>query len=256
MSDSSIIEARLSVLERRLSEIQSRLQKSESTQTFKIEAGIVSIEEAPIKNATISAASDECITANREAIVDNATRSKHGGFLSPGMNTDAYKAKDDDAVSHSERYDELHSWKVKADAYIAANRDAAFESAMRSVGKYDEMQLRRMGRRRNEMLDNIADLLTPREGYRGRDFDMRKLGRALGQMQALAELQALIEVNERGLEAKEKILEELNHPPFKKFPIPEGWGAPCVDYVRQCLYRTAGYPSLNWPLNGGSIAGV
>lgn len=64
MSDSSIIEARLGALENRLSEVQARLQKSESTQTFKIEAGKVFIEEAPIKNAAISAASDECIASN------------------------------------------------------------------------------------------------------------------------------------------------------------------------------------------------
>lgn len=217
MSDNSSIEARLSVLERTLSEVQARLQKSESTQTFKIEAGKVFIEEAPIRNAGINAASDECIAANSEAIIENATRSKNGGFLSPDVN--------------------------------AVNAHA---------GKYDEMQLRKMARRRDEIIDSIADYLTPRRGssYWGRDFDMRQLGRVLGQMQALAELQALIEVNDRGLEAKEKILEELNHPPFKKFPVPEGWGAPCVDYVRQCLYRTEGYQSLNWPLNGGSVAGV
>ncbi|OIV46952.1 hypothetical protein BK025_07885 [Sodalis sp. TME1] len=176
------------------------MQKCESTPPLKIEAGKVFIEEAPIKNAAISAASDAGIAANREAILENA-----------------------------------------------ANAHA---------GKYDEMQLRKIARRRNESLDNIADSLTPRRGDGYRDFDMRQLGRVLGQMQALAELQALIEVNEHGLEAKEKILEELNHPPFKKFPVPEGWGAPCVDYVRQCLYRTQGYPSLNWPLNGGSVAGV
>lgn len=115
-----------------------------------------------------------------------------------------------------------------------------------------------MTRRRDEIINSMADYLTPRRGSScwGRDFDIHQMGRVLGLMQAVVEIQALIEVNDRGLEAKEKILEELNHPPFKKFPIPEGWGAPCVDYVRQCLYRTAGYPSLNWPLNGGSVAGV
>lgn len=122
----------------------------------------------------ISAASDECITANREAIVENAVRIAN--ML--GMN--------------------------------AVNAHA---------GKYDEMQLRKMALRRNEILDSIADALTPREGYRCRDFDMRKLGRVLGQMQALAELQALIEVNDRGLEAKEKIFEELTIHRLKNSPF-------------------------------------
>lgn len=54
MSVSSFIEARLAAVEQKLSEVETRLQRTESTQPFKIEAGIVSIEEAPIKNATIS----------------------------------------------------------------------------------------------------------------------------------------------------------------------------------------------------------
>ncbi|OIV47200.1 hypothetical protein BK025_06030 [Sodalis sp. TME1] len=53
MSDNSIIEARLSLLEHKLSEVQAKLQKSESTQPFKVEAGKIFIEEAPIKNAAI-----------------------------------------------------------------------------------------------------------------------------------------------------------------------------------------------------------
>lgn len=85
MSDSSIIEARLSVLEHKLSEVQARLQKTESTQPFKIEAGKVFIEEAPIKNAAINAASDECITANREAIIENAIKNQAIGNPSTPM---------------------------------------------------------------------------------------------------------------------------------------------------------------------------
>lgn len=70
MNDSSIIAARLSLLEYKLSEVLARLQKCESTPPLKLEAGVVSIEEAPIKNAAISAASDVCIAANRETIDD------------------------------------------------------------------------------------------------------------------------------------------------------------------------------------------
>ncbi|MEN3260282.1 hypothetical protein AAH678_16270 [Sodalis endosymbiont of Spalangia cameroni] len=102
MSDSPIIEARLSVLEHKLSEVQSRLQESESTTPFKIEAGKVSIEEAPIKNAAISAASDARIKANREAIIENAIKNQaiiSTGYCNESPNQDASDGVPVDAVS-------------------------------------------------------------------------------------------------------------------------------------------------------------
>jgi hypothetical protein len=77
---------------------------------------------------------------------------------------------------------------------------------------------------------------------------MKTLGRALGLMIGVAELQALIEVRERGMEAREAILCELNHPPFKYLPVPEGWESPGVNYIRKRLFSRDVPPNTEWPL--------
>ncbi|MEN3259081.1 hypothetical protein AAH678_30310 [Sodalis endosymbiont of Spalangia cameroni] len=69
---------------------------------FKIEAGKVFIEEAPIKNAALSAASDECIAANREAIVENAIKNQaitSTGYCNESPSQDAPDDVSVDAVS-------------------------------------------------------------------------------------------------------------------------------------------------------------
>lgn len=104
--------------------------------------------------------------------------------------------------------------------------------------------------RQNILLGDIARMLFPRpdEHSHGQKMDMKTLGRALGVMVGVAELQALIDVRERGMEAREAILSELNHPPFKRLPIPEGWESPCVNYIRKRLFSSETPPNTEWPL--------
>ena len=64
----------------------------------------------------------------------------------------------------------------------------------------------------------------------------------------IGHLQALLEVNVRGLGARKQILKELNQPPFKHFPLPEGWGDPYVDYIGGVLFmvRKLNRPFLSY----------
>lgn len=125
-------------------------------------------------------------------------------------------------------------------------------------GKLSDNQLNDVEVRRDEIISMIVERLSSRRTdlLCGRKLDMRSLGRCAGLLQAAVELQALIEINECGVEAKEQILRDLDSPPFKYFPTPEGWVPPCVGYIKQCIYRTEGYPDLKWPLKGGSEPGA
>lgn len=104
--------------------------------------------------------------------------------------------------------------------------------------------------RQDNLMGNIAQMLFPRpdEHNHGQKMDMKTLGRALGLMVGVAELQALMDVRERGMEAREAILCELDHPPFKRLPVPEGWESPGVNYIRKRLFSNEILPNTEWPL--------
>lgn len=106
--------------------------------------------------------------------------------------------------------------------------------------------------RQNEILGMVIERLHPRPGsiWSGKQITMERVGKVLGLMVAVAELQALIEVRERGMKDREAILSELDKPPFKYILVPEGWESPCVSYIRKRLYSGALTPDTAWPLWG------